>query len=278
MRSFACAASLFIIAGSLVACAEPDTTDDGQTTDPPFAAMTSGNGSSGSNHLSEVDFRNLRMYLAKAARLHALVEPGTKNLSSGVQTLLGNSAAAVEVIKYAIACTVPESTEINGYGQTFKGRGHLTTGAAWMTGPLSHSAINDLMACMIVHVNAYGATVPIQLFGANVQNDALANPDFMISEARWVATVNVDDVPSFYVWPSGYTQRACIDTLSALVDRLCGQWPNGCNLQLGSGSCTYDNVAGGYFCGTIPAPAIETKLRPADFADLYDPKACDGIN
>ncbi len=267
MRSFISAASLSIIAASLVACAEPDTTDVLDAPEEPAFETRNGNGSNGTNRLSELDFGSEKMFLARAARLHPLLAPGTNHLSTGVQTLLGNSLAAQHVIKYAIECTVPEGTSVNAYGQSIAGLGHLTTGAAWLTGPLPHAAINDLMACMIAHVNAFNVPVPIQLFGANVEDDLVPHSEISVSEARWVAHVNVDDVTSFTVWPSTYVKRSCEDTLSALRDRACGQWPAGCNLELGVGSCTYNAVTKGYDCNG--APAIETKLRPEDLPLLY---------
>lgn len=267
MRSYIGAASVFVMATSLFACAETDSTETGGTTDQTVIVMTNGSGSGGSNGLSNDDFMAAQRLLAKSARLYGLVDPGTMNVSAGIKNLLIPEKGGLAVLKYAVACTVPRGMDIYADGETLKGLGHLTNGADWLDGPLSHTAINELMACMAIHVNAFGAEIPILLSGAAIRNDPIGHPEFSVSEARWVASVNSDDVPTYTVYPSKYVAQECADVLSAFKDRVCGQWSSGCNFVEGDPQQCTDDAEGNWTCDTTPA--IESWLIPEYLDSMY---------
>ena len=269
MRSFIGAALVLTIATSLCACTEPESTDALDPQDKPdleFRDHTSG----GSSGLPWPEFRDNRINLVQAAKTQRLLDQGTTNVSAGVLGWL-DTPAGLDVLSYAVACSLPDDMVVHGGGRTFVGRGHMIADAAWANGPLDAAAIRDLMACMVTHVNAVVTTVPIQLNGPDVGSDPVVDPEFTVSEAKWVAIVNADNIPFFYVWPSSWVSRHCVDVAGAFKERVCGQSPTSCNLAVGpSGGCVENVAAGGWFCGGLPA--IETKLKPAALPILY--KSC----
>ena len=270
MRSFIGAALVLTIATSLFACVEPDTTDDMDPQDRPTPQTLGPRGSTGSNKQSNADFIPLQVTLAKAARESALVDPGTQNLTHYIQQKFLQTTAGRNVLSYAVACTVPDEKSVGADGVAFDGLGHLANGAAWLDGPLPHATINELMACMAAHVNAWNEKVPILLLGSDVQDDSKDHSDYSVSEALWKADVNGDDVPFYTVWPSKYVAQECFDVLSAFKDRVCGQYAADCNFTVGPpGVCfpSLHNPDGDYLCNGVPV--IETRLIPEDMSKLY---------
>jgi hypothetical protein len=268
MRNFIGAASVFVMATSFVACAETDSTETGGTTDGTVIGMSGGNGSSGTNGLSSDDFMAAQVLLAKSARLYPLVDSaGSKEVNPGIKNLLLGSKSGVAVLRYAIACTVPRGIDIHAADEYMPGLGHLAKGPDWLAGPLSHTAVNELMACMAIHVNAFGVEIPILLSGASIKADPIGHPEFSVSEARWVANVNSDDVPTYTVYASDYVAQQCFNVLSAFKDRVCGQWSAGCNFVVGDSTKCIQDGQGNWTCDKTPA--IESWLIPESWGSLY---------
>jgi hypothetical protein len=272
MRNFILAAMAAAFGASLFGCAEPTTAGVLDPEDEPtLETRNGGNGSSGTNGLSDISFAAFSSKLATAARLYPLVEPGTDIVSEGVrQTLqLGGSLAGQTVFHYAMRCVLPANAEVRAYGVYYQGLGHLPQGEKWAQGPLPKEDIEDLMACMAIHVNPYGLTVPILLVGPDVKDDPLPHPDYNVPEALWMSYVTVDDVPNYVVWPFEDVQKVCSSNVeAALKNRLCGQQPGECNLKVGRPEdCRLDEEAGGYFC--FGKPVIESRLEDSGIPYLY---------
>ncbi len=273
MRSFIGAALVVTIATSLCACTEPESTDVLDPQDEPTLETRGGRGSTGTNKLSNDEFIPLQQTLARVARLYPLLDPSTGNVNEKIQVELIDQKGGSNVFHYAVACAVPDGVKVHTPTESFTGRGHLINGPAWFNAPLPHATINELMACMAAHVNAWNVEVEILLLGADVQDDPIDNPAFSVSEALWKADVNSDDVPFYTVWPAKYVAQACVDVLSAFKDRVCGQWSTGCNFTVGQPGVCFPTLQipgqpdGDYSCNGVPV--IETRLAPADLGFLY---------
>lgn len=271
MRSFILAAMAAAFGASLFGCAEPDTAAVLDPEDEPTLETRNGNGSGGSNGLSDVYFAAFSSKLATAARLYPLVEPGTNIVSEGVrQTLqLSGSLAGQTVFHYAMRCVLRANADVTAYGAYYQGLGHLPRAEKWLEGPLPKEDIEDLMACMAIHVNPQGQTVPILLLGADVKDDPLPHPDYNVPEALWMSYVTVDDVPNYVVWPSEVVQKVCASNVeAALEDRVCGQQPGECHLKVGRPEdCYFDKEVGSNFC--FGKPVIETRLKDSGIPFLY---------
>ena len=271
MRSLLGVAALSLSSVCVMACTAPDATDSLADEEVDVGtAQQADHGSSGSNGLGSLEFLTQKLPLAQAVKFFPLVDPGTKDVSAGVKGLLYGTPAGKTILKYAVACAVPESTEVFDGKDYLMGMGHILSAAAWMNGPLPQAALDSLMACVAAHVNPYGVEVPILLMGTDVENDSYSHPGFDVPEALWVSYVSVvDSSVSFVVWPRSSVLRSCSDPLAAFKNRLCGQYPSSqsCQLTLGAaGACTVDAL-GNYTCNG--KPAIETRLKTPDFNFLY---------
>ena len=277
MRSPLVAASILMLASSVLACAQPESTDD-ESVDEPARQVMSGHGSGGTNGLTYLDYQAFKIALAKAARTQTLVDPGTMNVSHGIATtFLAQGSGAANLLHYAVACTVPDGKAILVGNEWMLGRGHVAGGEKWLQGPLDPKVIVNLMACVTAHVNPLNKEVDILLAGENIVDD-VGNPDlekFDISEALWTAKVNIDDMTVITVWPSKRVYERCGNsTDDAFRDRVCGQWPGWCNLEIGDpGVCNRDAETGNWYCDNNPV--IETRLTEDGFGFMY-PQICGG--
>ncbi|MFO0586003.1 MAG: hypothetical protein U0441_00620 [Polyangiaceae bacterium] len=274
MRSLIAGVALSLFSASLMACTAPDTTDGQADEEEVGSAQEADRGSSGSNGLIDFDYLVAVQTVYQVAKTYPLVVSGTKTIHPSVINALYVNGAGKNILKYAVACAAPEGVPLYDGTDFLTGRGHLISGAAWMNGALSAAAVNSLMACIAVHVNPYGVTVPILLMGGDVQDDTYAHSGFDVQEAFWTSNPSpASGLVSITVWPSAAISQKCSNPLSAFKNRICGQHPNSpaCNLTLGTTPCTVDSV-GNRTCGG--QPAIETRLNKTDFDFLY--KICGG--
>lgn len=270
MRSFIHAVLTATLAASLAGCAEPDPTGILDLDDEPTLETRGGKGSGGTNGLSDIEHAAFSARLATAARLFPLVDQDTNDVSAGVRAHLEltTSLAGQRVFGYAMQCVLPETETVRVGMKLYHGLGHLPEGARWLAGPLAERDIQDLLACMALHVNPGGYTVSILLLGSSVKDDPNA-PDLPVQEALWRAHVGVDDVPSYVVWPFETVQKVCSSNLEeALKYRVCGKAPGECNLRMGDIHDCYRDENGDHFC--LGEPVIETRLKESDVPYLYD--------
>lgn len=272
MRSLFGAVSVVLLGVSLFGCAEADTSDTVDLADAPALETRGGRGSTGSNGLATDVFQNLKVAIAKAAQLYPLVKsPGSSELNPNIVDLVLAQPDGDKMLTYAVACAVPDKEYIQSPGGTFSwvGYGHLKSGSAWLTSPLPPEGVDQLLACIALHVNAFGKTVPILLLGSLVQDDPDVPDDYNYPEAFWKAKVNSDGMSMITVWPSHQIYDLCdSDPQSAFEWRLCGQYPGQCNLEIGPpGVCQYDQQQEGYFCNN--EPVIETRLTKVGLDILF---------
>lgn len=231
------------------------------------------NGNGGTNGLSpEEAMPNMELlWRAADSSIHSAN-------NSAVQQLLSNDDG-INTLRYAIRCALPSSrSSIVIDGHEFVGGGILSTTSGWMTGGLSLSAKEDLMTCMIAHLNPYGVEVPIKLSGDSVTNSSLApwpsSADF--HEALWVARRSSRSGGMDYIaWTFDDLANICADPGASIATRVCGRLtPLGnyevteCDVDVRTAQnmaadCTYDDETLNWTC--LGHPAIKTRLRD----DLY---------
>lgn len=272
MRSVIGAVSVVVLAASLFGCAETESSDAVTVMDNPPLETRGGRGSTGSNGLGTDVFQSLKLKIAQAAQHYPLVDqPNSFNLNPSVADLVLSEPHGDEMLAYAVACTVPDKQVIKAPGTQFSwvGYGHLKVGTKWLTGPLPPEGVDQLLACIALHVNAFGKTVPVLLLGSLVQDDEEVPDGYDYPEAFWKAKVNGDGMSMITVWPSHQIYDLCdSDPKSAFEWRLCGQYPGQCNLEIGPpGVCEYDQQAEGYFCNN--EPVIETRLTKVGLDILF---------
>lgn len=267
-----------VLTSCLFGCAETDSIED---LDAPELSPKEGHNTGGTNGASSNDFLTLQPSLVGMANT-PLVDPGTMNVNSAIVTILLQQAGGSDLFKYAVRCGLTSAQGQNAVTwatavlpKTYQGMGHLGTTAGWLTGPLSGTGRDDLFACIVAHLNPYGIEVPLVLSGASVTDDGIEYPDFTVDEALWVVDFP-NSLPHYTVWPTDQFKELCVaDPAVALEDRVCGQHPALCNLDVGASiqlDCFYDVAAGGYYCNVgnppVARPALKTSLKEADFMRL----------
>lgn len=234
-----------------------------------------GNSSGGTNGCSSVAFDALQDDLANVTYV-SLVKSGTMEVNGTIDSTLLQEADGPSLFSYAVKCGLtrePGQNAVTWYDQgtmkTFEGMGHLSTTAGWLTGGLGDDARGDLFACVIAHLNPYGLEVPIVLSGPNVSDDGLDHSDFDIEEALWLVEIDPTGARVYTAWPTPQFERLCaIDAGDALEQRVCGQNPMACNLQIGNSTdCVYDPVTEGYYCKG--KPALMTRLKATGMSALH---------
>jgi hypothetical protein len=185
-----------------------------------------------------------------------------------------------ETLKYAVRCAMESSTTL--FGTTYPGGNLLSTTSGWLTGGLSTAAREDLMTCMIIHVNPSNIEVPIQLMGDAVPNSLAIGQAaaFGVDEALWVARETAGGDVEYLVWPLEGVSLNCANPSQSILSRVCGtaegeQIPS-CQVDVRSdvaGECSQDVDTGNWTC--LRHRAIKTKLKAIDFLTLYP--GCDPI-
>lgn len=190
-----------------------------------------------------------------------------------VATGLLSTSDGRDVFGYAARCALPAGTSLSYNGQGYQGAGMLSTTASWVSGGLSTSQQEDVLTCMVAHLNAVGAHVSIFLSGPSVTT--LENPGdegFSIEEAIWQAKIpGSGQAPVYYAWPRVNLLSTCgLLSVTSWIKRVCGTTINTCGVQVRydqSSACTGSN--GSYTCND--APAIVTTLQDGELCDLYIP-------
>lgn len=249
-----------------VGCTEQDASEIVDEESP--ALQTEGHGSGGTNGLSDDDFNPYRSQIGYWATHFTLVTPGTNVVNPSIATT-ASPAALLHVLKYVVACTVPDATSVYvGLGQ-YPGKGHLAFGAQWLTGTLTRAQAGKLVACVAAHVNPYGYTVPLKFTGADIGNDNFRTSGiYDVPEALWQGWIDLDYVPHFIVYPLPDVEAYCGYNLpTALGRRVCGRTPAECNLTIGNIEDCVPDLNGNYTC--LGQPAFQTTLQDSGIPDLY---------
>lgn len=273
-RSFAAAALALL--PCLSGCAEMETADE--TADVPLVGLTGGS-SGGTNGASDLEFWLLAPQILAATNV-PLVSPGTMDVNPAIVAGLLADPAGERMLDYMVQCAVGtrEPTNIVYRGlKEFHGKGHLSTTASWLSGPLSAQGTNDLFACMLIHLNPLDLHVDILLSGLDIVDDGEDHSDFTVPEAVWIAR-KVGSQMHYTVWPTEpFTTLCAADPMDALINRVCGHDPEACGVQKGADfaqDCIWQSSSGGYLCNG--RRAILTTLKEPDVYDLHP--MCDPLN
>ncbi len=251
-------------------CAGPGEGSLGEGDGPGLREAEIKPGAGGNNGLDSGYYQDNEAPLAAATGLR-LTKPGTSQVSALV---LATGILATEggraVFKYAIKCALPNGQQVTSGGMVFTGKGYLASTAGWTTGPIGAAARDELLACMIAHVNSTQG-VDILLSGQQVTDDGGDHSDFDVDEALWLVKPHITGGFEYHVWPTIPFATACgADPWEALAERICGQDPEGCQFigrhDLAT-ACVIDPVKGGYVCDG--KPALKTTLKSADVFVLH---------
>jgi len=251
-------------------CASSSEEVDVEITDSLGLEPLEGNGGSqGGNGLPTVDF-NAHVLLLWTAMDLGINDENNTSVSS-----LKNDPTS-ETLKYAVRCAMPAGSSVQG----FTGGGILSTTSDWLRKGLSVPQKEDVLTCMIAHLNPYDVEVPLQLKGYSV-TDSLTTAyaaQFTVKEGLWVAR-QVGSTFQYIVWPLDTLQLQCPNTQNALLTRVCatGQEPGDmipdCPVEVRETTldedCEKDLVTGKWTC--LGHPAIETRLSPTSYLALYTP-------
>ncbi len=264
MTALRCLATTALVLSTLVlGCSEPESLDD--IDEPGAEPQEGGNTSGGNNGADDGQYWLGELELIQSTQ-RSLVNQGTKTVHSSTQAVLTPTALHPDLFDYAVQCGLRKDWSVSWSGGAFVGMGHLTTTVPWRAGALSSDAANDLLACVVTHLNPHGITVPIALSGPSVANDGLDHSEYDVEEALWL--VEGTGFRTYTVWPrQPFKDRCGIDEFEALEVRVCGQNPVDCALQLGVDTqCVFtENV--GYHCKG--KPALLTTLKEADLPTLH---------
>ncbi|MEO5726761.1 MAG: hypothetical protein ABI134_08230, partial [Byssovorax sp.] len=153
---------------------------------------------------------------------------------------------------------------------TYPGAKLLTTTDGWLTGGLQDAPKQDVLACLLAHLNPT-AEVEILLSGESVkdQTDVQFNQgEFSFKEAVWAVTVGSAGT-TYNVWPLTDLERACHGRAAAkLQTRVCGGFAGPCDVNVRSDLGTACTLSAGYYT-CLGQHAILTKLRPTDVSTLH---------
>jgi hypothetical protein len=258
--------------------------------DPLYSAMTGGSdGTNGQNHLIPDYFiqNTSALYNATTQSIASYdAAHGIWELTRNTHTdALTSTYEGREVLKYALQCALPAGFDVmywgqNGAAHTVTGQGFLTTTADWKTGALTLSQAEDLMACMVAHMNPY-AVVDINLSGETINNDPNADTSgFTFEEALWVVDIGFPAAgvrADTRVWPlRGFLD--CGESVDKIETRVCGTHAGtpACGVDVRfnlAGECSEED--GRYKCldasGNYVA-AIRTRLKADQASIIY--RAC----
>jgi hypothetical protein len=228
------------------------------------------NGHTGTNGLVNSLFQLNESDLANAASTPLFNAQST--LHGNVLQLLANTGGP-ETFGYATKCALPTGTVVTDGVTFYKGHGILNSTTMWPTTGLNLTAQADLMACMAVHLNPSGVTVPIKLAGPSViSQDASEQPDgdeYTFREALWGAENLTGTNPwRIHVWPLRDAILACSQSITdAMKTRVCGQGLPDCDLVVHTNLDDCTEATDGYTsCDGMTV--IQTWLKPADVTTL----------
>ena len=228
----------------------------------PQGGSTKGTG--GMNGLSPIAYHANITALLSALGVAAVDPNDTSAVSPAVEaTGLLATSGGQEVFKYAAQCALSTETEIESGTRVYSGGGILTTTAPWVTKGLTTAQKEDVLTCMIAHLNPLGATVPIFLSGPSVAGAESSDAgDFDVAEAIWQAKIpGPGQAPIYYAWPRGNLLNVCgLLTTVSWISRLCGSAVNTCGMRVRYDSSTVCTGSDGSF-SCNGRPAIQTSLE-----------------
>lgn len=231
------------------------------------ASLADKNGSTGLNGLGWTEFKAVEADLILAASGGPVADPDSMEVTADIEKGLLATPAGETVFHYAVACMVPAGLEVTWGQGTAEGKGHLASGEAWLKGGLGDEEIEDMLACVIAHINPYGLEVPVLFSGSHVQDDKLDHSDFWVDEALWIAQMSGPGRADYIVYPLKAVILECgPDPQQALMDRLCGQSPATCSFGVGDlDDCV--ETAEGFEC--LGQPALMTTLMTDGFSTMW---------
>lgn len=260
--------------------------------DPSLSTLGGLNGSGGFNNLRPAAFHANKWSLYEATK-SALA---TYNADDGSWSLANNTytnallatADGREVLKYAVRCALSSTVTVkatlpDGTIVAYAGQSILAQAVNWKTAALNHDQADALFTCLVAHMNANGVTVPINLSGSQVTNQAVGyDPAFSWEEALWAVKIidegDASDVTfHLYAWPMN-NMAGCAEYVSGLQSRICAKSDDNCGLTVRLDRDSACEEAGGLWsCDDAsghPLPAILTKLKAVDVPLMYSD--CDG--
>jgi hypothetical protein len=230
-------------------------------------------GSGGINGASPAAY-HANVFRLLAALSVAAAHPNERDINSAViSTGLLDTADGREVFEYATRCALPTGTELEYAGNVYSGGGILATTASWISGGLSIAQKEDVLTCMIAHLNAFDVHVPIFLSGPSINsNESADTSGFSVEEAIWQAKIpGPGQAPIYYAWPRANLLNLCqVLSTTTWIQRICGTPVNTCGVQVRLDQafvCSGGN--GRYTCNG--KPAIETTLKDGDLCTLLTP-------
>lgn len=251
-------------------CAGPREGALGAGDRPDFEPAEIKPGAGGNNGLDSAYYQANEEPLVDATEV-ALTAPFSNTVSSAVlATGLLSTEAGRTVFKYAVGCALPAGAQVSSGTATYTGKGYLSSTASWPVAALPAEARNDLLACVIAHVNST-VGVDILISGQPVVDDGGDHTDFDVDEALWLVRPSVTGDMEYHVWPLAPFMAACeADPWDALDERICGQDPQGCNFIARHDlktACSFSSIKGTWTCdGTA---ALMTTLKSPDVGILH---------
>lgn len=238
-------------------------------------------GTSSTNGFDPNDFRVHIGKIRSAMTKQVSVAPHTLNPQIGGPFSL--IPFADSPLPYMLKCGLPggESVTLGTPEGPYTYQGLLLSTSSWANpgGITQDAAQRDMFACLAAHMNASNAHVDLRLTGASVRNEPgnAEESEFTFEEAYWWAadtggTVAGSDVlPQIHVWPLPDLVNTCGQgvTSAALNDRVCGNDPDACRLELRNDvdtACTRTKY--GPFCNGHRV--IMTWLRTDDVHLMYN--------
>jgi len=176
-----------------------------------------------------------------------------------------------EVFRYATRCALPAGTHLESGNEVYQGAGILTTTSGWLTAGLATAGQEDVLTCLVAHLNPLGAQVPIFLSGPSVaRTEDGEDLGFSVEEALWQAQIpGPGRAPVYYAWPRVNLLSSCgLFTQLSWITRICGSLLNTCGVTVRfdmASACV--GSEGNFTCNG--RPAIQTTLEPAGLCDLH---------
>jgi hypothetical protein len=185
-------------------------------------------------------------------------------------TGLLNTAGGRQMFGYAVRCAFPRGKALkSSAGDEYKGEEILRSALDWPARSLDTSQQEDVLGCMLAHLNPYGIHVPIFLSGPSVTPDAEGDLlGFTFHEAIWQVDLN-GGRPIYNVWPLVDLSSTCgASTDPSVLTRICDQPLGNCGTTLRydfTNACKGSN--GTFVCDG--KPAIMTRLEEKNVSLLH---------
>jgi hypothetical protein len=195
-------------------------------------------------------------------------------------------STADRVMRYLVRCAVPawqtRSHTDPQTGQHYTWIGLLGLAPGWASGaPANKTEQQVITACLLAHVNRYGASIPISVLGRDAEGDAIPYSlgelmTYSAKEACFFGNLFTQEGLFFGI-------DRLIDDESAYLTRACsGLGPSaskgGCAPLEFIGSCAQSctpDLLGGPFYWTcthngVRYRALSTRMRQSDYAQLFE--------